>query len=156
MAEITRQKYAVVETNHVHAVRTGNIAAQYPATAILENGMAVAVNHDDKTIELPTAATNPVYLHHSEESLYDSNLGRNNFRIEKGEYPRALKLEEGDIFETNAFSGDIVKGGTLHPATTGLWDPAGTVATITAKVIDLVTLPNGEQGAKLVIVPNAE
>lgn len=147
-------KYAVVETNHVSAVRTGNMAAQYSTDiAVLQNGMAVNVNHQTKKIVAP-AANKPLYLHASEEQLYESHVGRDSFAIKAKQYPRALKLEIGDIFETDAvIAGEYTVGDVVGPDANGFWTKvagnliAGTTGVVAAEVY----LPNGKPGIKIAI-----
>lgn len=145
-------KYAVVETNHVSAVRTGNMAAQYSTDiAILQNGMAVNVNHATKKIVVPVAGQ-PLYLHASEEQIYETHLGRDSFYIKAGQYPRALKLEIGDIFETDAVVTGVsyTVGDVMIPDATGLWTK-GVAGANAAVVAAEVYLPNGKPGLKLAI-----
>ena len=150
-------KYAVVETNHVSAVRTGNMAAQYSTDIeVLQNGMAVNVDHEKKKIVAPVDGE-PLYLHASEEQIYEDHLGRDSFYIKAGQYPRALKLEIGDIFETDAVVGgvDYTVGNILTPdEETGLWtiNAAATAGSMVAQVIGEIYLPNGKPGVKLAIV----
>lgn len=151
----TRKNKAVVETNHVSAVRTGNIKAQYPAAANMENGMALVVDDENKSIALAGATSEVLYLHASEEQLYEDHLGRNAFSIAEGEYPRALKLEVGDIFETNA----LAQGAEITYAAkdllvpvAGVWTKAIKDQSAKAVIVELVTLPNGEAGAKIAII----
>lgn len=154
----SRKNKAVVETNHVSAVRTGNIKAQYPSTDVLENGMALAVDDVAKTIAPAGAADEVIYLHASEEKLYEDHLGRNAFFIPKGAYPKALKLEVGDIFETNALAVgemDYAAGNKLVPVE-GFWTIATTGQVAKAVIVEMVTLPNGEAGAKLAIIKPEE
>lgn len=151
--EIKRDKYAVVETNHVAAVRTGNMKAQYEREMnALENGMGVTVDEAGKLVKF-AAEGDILYLHASEEQIYEEHLGRNAYINEGAMLPRVLKLEIGDIFETNAIKGaDIDKDVVLKPGLDGYWATDGVATNFVAKVVELVTLPNGEAGAKLVIV----
>lgn len=144
--------YSVVETNHVSAVRTGNIKAQYEMEEgldALENGMLVTV--DDVKREVKIAGTDDtLYLHASEERIYEDHLGRNSFVLTRPNLPRVLKLEEGDIFETNAVNytaaldtykaGDVDTDGNIKLAATGR-----------LSIVEIVTLPNGEQGIKFAV-----
>lgn len=147
-------KYAVVETNHVSAVRTGNMAAQYSTDIeVLQNGMAVNVDHVTKRIVAPDA-DQPLYLHASEEQIYEDHLGRDSFYIKAGQYPRALKLEIGDIFETDAVvAGEYTVGDLVGPDADGLWTKVtddlvdGTPGVVAAEVY----LPNGKPGIKIAI-----
>ena len=153
MAIIKRENYAVVETNHVAAVRTGNMKAQYEREMdALENGMGVTVDEVGKLVKF-AAEGDVLYLHASEEQIYEEHLGRNAY-INKGKMlPRVLKLEIGDIFETNAIAEEeIAAGDVLKAGDDGLWAAKGAATNYVAKVVELVTLPNGEAGAKLVIV----
>lgn len=151
----TRKNKAVVETNHVSAVRTGNIKAQYPIAVDVENGMALFVDDAAKTMALADAATaaDVVYLHASEEQLYEEHLGRNAFYIKAGNYPKALKLGAGDIFETNALaaSGTYAAGTKLN-VVAGEWSPVVTGFAL-ATVVEMIVLPNGEAGAKIAFKP---
>ena len=148
-------KYAVVETNHVSAVRTGNMAAQYSTDIeVLQNGMAVNVDHEKKKIVAPVDGE-PLYLHASEEQIYEDHLGRDSFYIKAGQYPRALKLEIGDIFETDAVvDGSYEVGQVVGPNAAGLWtiNAAATAGSMVAQVIGEIYLPNGKPGVKLAIV----
>jgi hypothetical protein len=153
-----RKNKSVVETNHVSAVRTGNIKAQHKAHTDLENGMAVTVDDIDKVVKKAgsTVEVGDLYLHVSEEQLYESHLGRNAFYIKAGQYPRCLKLTEGDIFETNALAtGEDVVYAVEDKLTVigGLWTKStlGSEAKV-AEIVELVTLPNGEPGAKIKII----
>lgn len=151
-----RKNKSVVETNHVSAVRTGNIKAQHKATVDMENGMAVVVDEINKTVALagPKVDLENIYLHYSEEQLYESHLGRNAFYIKAGQYPRCLKLIEGDVFETNALvaGATYAKGNKLTVDATGFWRVAASGEYAIAEIVELVTLPNGEAGAKIQIV----
>lgn len=150
---ISRNNKAVVETNHVSAVRTGNIKAQYPAKTDMENGMALFVDDAAKEIRLATPVDQVLYLHASEEQVYEEHLGRNSFYIKANQYPRALKLEVGDIFETNALlevESEYLKGDQLR-IQDGFWAKASS-GTAVAVIVDLVVLPNGENGAKIAMI----
>ena len=144
-------KHAVVETNHVSAVRTGNIAAQYVAEVKLDNGMALSVDHSGRKVNLVVAGQ-PVYLHASDEQLYEDHVGRDAFYIKEGEYPKALLLEVGDIFETDAVvAGEYNVGDVVGPVAGGLWGKDSTITTIEAVVAEGIYLPNGKAGLKIAI-----
>lgn len=144
-------KHAVVETNHVSAVRTGNIAAQYVAEVKLDNGMALSVDHSGRKVGLAKDGK-AVYLHASDEQLYEDHVGRDAFYIKAKEYPKALLLEVGDIFETDAVvAGEYTAGDVVGPMNTGLWGKTPDVTNIEAVVAEEVYLPNGKAGLKIAI-----
>lgn len=145
-------KHAVVETNHVSAVRTGNIAAQYAAEVNLDNGMALSVDHSGRKVNV-VAAGKPVYLHASDEQLYEDHVGRDAFYIKEGEYPKALLLEVGDIFETDAVvPAEYNAGDVVGPTAEGLWGKTILEGvTIEAVVAEGIYLPNGKAGLKIAI-----
>lgn len=145
-------KHAVVETNHVSAVRTGNIAAQYVAEVKLDNGMALSVDHSGRKVNVAKAGQ-AVYLHASDEQLYEDHVGRDAFYIKEGEYPKALLLEVGDIFETDAVEeGTYEAGEVVGPTAEGLWGKTPLEGvTIEAVVAGTVYLPNGKAGLKIAI-----
>ena len=167
MARLVKEGFSVVETNHVAAVRTGQIKAQYPmdealATVGAQNGQLLVVDDVAKKVSLPANGDALVWLHASEERIYESALGRNAFIVKEPNYPRMLKLSVGDIFETNAVDlggfADIAaaKAGAKVgvPSETGdikLLDvPTGTEAVV-LEIVEWVSLPNGEQGIKFVV-----
>lgn len=147
--------YSVVETNHVSAVRTGNMKAQYEMEEgldALQNGMIVTVDDVAKEVKI-AGATDTMYLHASEERLYENHLGRNAFILTRPNLPRVLKLEEGDIFETNAvaYSGSLedakaLKAGEVNADGDIELGSAGRLS-----VVEWVTLPNGEPGIKFAV-----
>lgn len=102
-----KEDYSVVETNHVAAVRTGKIKGQYAMSDALklvgaQNGQLLTVSDANKEVGLPADANAYVWLHASEERLQQAHLGRNKFILKGPNYPRMLKLAQGDIFETDA------------------------------------------------------
>ena len=166
----TDSGYSVVETNHVAAVRTGQIKAQYPMSTALkalgaQNGQLLAVDDVEKEVGLPADGNAYVWLHASEERLYEAHLGRKAFIVEDPNYPRMLKLEVGDIFETNAIDGgsfgtvaaaqDESTGATVGvPSTSGdikLLAAATGNEAVVLDIVEWVTLPNGETGIKFAV-----
>lgn len=167
--------YSVIETNHVNAVRTGDIKAQYEldatdfATVGAENGMLLVADEVGKKVKLPTGATSYVMLHVSEERDYEDK-GRKHFVLNRGSFaPKLLKLAKGDIFETNCVQFDdtvyanynaivsAINETTVYgvPSTSGRIDiKAGATANavVELKAVEGVTLPNGESGIKFLVV----
>lgn len=145
-------KHSVVETNHVSAVRTGDIAAQHVAEVALDNGMAVSVDQVGRKVKFAEVGM-PVYLHASDEQIYEDHLGRDSFHIRKGDYPKCLRLKVGDIFETDAaVAGEYTAGDIVSPNEAGLWAKgAVTITGFEAKVVGEVYLPNGKTGLKIAV-----
>jgi hypothetical protein len=161
----------VVELNHVAAVKTGQIEAQYELDAAVtevENGMLLVVDHVAKKVKKPAGATDAVMLHASVEKDYEGK-GRKYFSVKQGEFlPRLLKLSQGDKVETNAVEHDdtvyanyaaivaAINATTVYgvPNASGyiriVATPAGTEKVV-LKVVEGITLPNGEQGLKFVV-----
>jgi phosphoglycolate phosphatase-like HAD superfamily hydrolase len=167
MARLVESGYAVVETNHVAAVRTGQIKAQYPladAVSAAENGQLLVVDDVAKEVRFPADATEAAWLHASEERLYEAHLGREAFILESPNYPRMMKLAVGDIFETNAVElgetyADVAAAkaagaigvpsanGDILLAQPSVDDSEG----IVLKIVEAVTLPNGQAGVKFAV-----
>lgn len=168
--------YGVVELNHVAAVKTGAIKAQFPLDATnfasipAENGMLLVVDEVSETVKLPSGITSYVYLHASVEKDYD-NKGRKHFAVKQANdfLPRLYKLQKGDTFETNAFQyadGTYANYAAVVaaisptavfgiPSVNGyiqLVAALGGTEVVTLKVVKAVTLPNGEPGLKFVVV----
>jgi len=179
MARLFNDGKAVVETNHVDAVRTGSIKAQYPLAGEVnaENGMLLVVDDVAKEVSFPAAAGDKVMLHDSEERIYEYHLGRKSFEVKAGDYPRMMKLAVGDIFETNAVDdGDFNDLAAVIaqiddedervfgiPSTSGLIelkeDTDGsdgdldlTAYEVVLEVVEMVTLPNEHTGIKFVVI----
>lgn len=169
MARLVEKGFSVLEPSNIEAVRTGSMKAQYPLAGNLnsvENGTLLVVDDVAKTVALPALGTDYVYLHWSEEMLYDPALGRNNFRLEKPSLPRMLRLTEGDIFETNAVELGAVKDVAAWKLVTtvyGIPSASGDIAlveqatltgneTVVLEVVEWVRLPNRQQGIKFVVI----
>jgi hypothetical protein len=167
--------YGVCETNHVAAVKTGEIFAQYQLNATdfaskpAENGMLLAVDHVAGELKLPAGITAAgLTLISTVEKDYEGK-GRKYFSINRGEFlPRAYKISVGDIFETNAVLYDdavyanfaaissAINGTTVY----GIPDVSGYIKLVAApggtekvvlKAVKGVTLPNGQNGIKFVV-----
>lgn len=159
MAKIKRTGYAVLETNKMAAIHTGEIIAQYEMADDvdnLQNGIALAVNHATREVVLPEAGDDALYIHASEEQIYEDHLGRNSFILKAPKMPRLFKLYEGDIFETNAIAGadeaevDVAAGDYLAPDAEGMWEVSLTATNV--QVQKIVMLPNGQKGVKAVVL----
>lgn len=169
-------QYGVVELNHVAAVKTGQIFAQYElneadfANKPAENGMLLTVDHVGKKVGLPSGANAKVYLHASVEKDYEGK-GRKHFAVNLGEFlPRVYTLSVGDIFETNAVQYDdtvyanysaivsAINNSTVYgvPSAEGYIQIVASPSeegeeAVVLKAVEGVTLPNGEDGIKFVV-----
>jgi len=166
MAKLNTKNFCVIETNKVAAVRTGEIIAQYPlaaaiATAGVQQGQFLVVDHAAGEIKLPTDATSYVHLHASEEQMYEDHLGREYFKLTAPKLPRLYRMSIDDIIETDAIElNSLTVGGTGVFAVVGadgfltLQASGYNYATnpVVFRVKAAVTLPNGKPGAKLVCI----
>lgn len=167
MAKLFTNGYSVLETNHVAAVKTGEIKAQYEMSAALallgaQNGQLFTVDDVAKEVGLPTDSNALVQLHSSEEQIYDSVQGRNSFILQSPKLPKMLKLSVGDIFETNAIDAGAFQtlaaakaGATVGvPHTTGdilIKATAAGTEQVILDIVEWVILPNGYQGVKFAV-----
>jgi len=164
MATLFTTNYPVIETNRIAAVRTGQFISQYPLGASLPNGaqQGMLLRVVDQKVELPAAATDQVYLHMSEETMYEEHLGREHFKLTAPRLPRLAALNITDIFETNAvemnaFNTGNAKGKLGIASTAGYISLVATATDVTAhkvvlEVLDVVSLPNGKPGIKFGVV----
>lgn len=161
MALINEKNYTVIETNAVNAVKTGEMVSQYELTGDaktngVQQGMVLSVDHINRTVSLPADADAVVYLHASEEQLYEYEA-REMFILKDPKLPRLYKFKVGDIFETDAVelnSQTLEAGAVGVPAATGfitLQASAAGTESFVFEVVEPVTLPNGKPGAKLVV-----
>lgn len=173
MARIYNQ-YALVETNHVAAVRDGRIKAQYPTEDHVnaENGMLLVVDDVDKVVRRSADGTERgIHLHASEERIYEDHLGRKSWFLDgHTQIPKMLALQVGDIFETNAVddgdfaniaavkaelgNGDAVYGIAHASGMIELKDSTLNLALYhtVVQVVEVVTLPNETEGMKFAVV----
>lgn len=173
MARLYNQ-YAVVETNHVAAVRDGRIKAQYwmADNADAENGMLLVVDDVAKEVGFSTDGTERgIHLHVSEERIYENHLGRKGWFLNGAvNQPKMAALAKGDIFETNAIDdGDFANLAAVKAALTaketvyGIASASGLIelkdnTLVTTgyetllQAVEIVTLPNETEGMKFVVV----
>lgn len=144
-----KNNYGQVEPNHLSAQRNGQIYAQLPAAAAVENGMFVKYDYVNNQVNLTGAGE--WMLAFSEVKIYDARQSAADFRIEAGEYPRLFKTSVGDIFTTNKVAGldDITEAGaTLKVGTDGIL-VAGSDDNMEWKVVKVYTMPDGSKGVKV-------
>ena len=165
MAKLTKaNEYGQLELNQVAFRRDGRIIAQYQLgdVAVAENGMLLAVDHVNKTINFPEAdQTAGLALNYTTEHMYDERLahGLKHFKLEKGTFlPRLGLLAEGDRFTTNTVDCDLaaVKAGLGtkkyygHASATGYIVVNETATNAVLEVIEVTTMPDGSDAIKFV------
>jgi len=168
-------EYGTINTNKIAAVTTGEIISNYTlnttdfATAKCENGMLLMVDHYAKEVKVPAAITSKIWLVNSEVKDYE-NKGSKYFSIGLTDdfLPRLYKLQVGDIFETNCIvytvetyaNYDAIVAAIDSTTVYGIPDTSGRIALVatlggsevcTLKVLEDVTMPNGEDGLKFVV-----
>ena len=99
--------YGQLELNQCAFRRDGRIEAQCKIAdgiEYLENGMILAINDENRTVEYPAAGAEMFGLNYTSEHMYDERLvgGLKHFRLDKGTFlPRLGYLAVGDKFTTN-------------------------------------------------------
>ena len=99
--------YGQLELNQCAFRRDGRIEAQCKIAdgiEYLENGMILAINDANRTVEYPAAGAEMFGLNYTSEHMYDERLvgGLKHFRLDKGTFlPRLGYLAVGDKFTTN-------------------------------------------------------
>ena len=165
MAKLTKaNEYGQIELNQVAFRRDGRIIAQYQLgdVAVAENGMLLAVDYVNKTINFPEAdQTTGLALNYTTEHMYDERLanGLKHFKLEKGSFcPRLGLLATGDRFTTNTVDCDLadVKAnlGTKkyygHASANGYIVVNATATNAVLEVIEVTTMPDGSDAIKFV------
>ena len=167
MAKLTKaNEYGQLELNQVAFRRDGRIIAQYQLgdVEVAENGMLLAVDHVNKTINFPEAnQTAGLALNYTTEHMYDERLanGLKHFKLEKGTFcPRLGLLATGDRFTTNTVDCDIeaVKAGIAttkyygHASANGYIVVNNTADKAVLEVIAVTTMPDGSDAIKFVAI----
>lgn len=170
---LTIDGYGQIEINNCAFRRDGRIEAQCApdstdfASAVLENGMLLAVDAANRTVKFATDSSLPIALNYSAEHMYDERKpGLKNFYLNGSDdfYPRLGYLSIGDKFTTNCLSHDESDDAAFESAlasyqTTKLYGGAssdGTILVSTSKpsygpvleVIEKTTMPDGSLGVK--------
>ena len=142
--------YGQVEPNHLSAQRTGQIYAQLPAAAAVENGQFV--KYDLGAGEVNLSGKGEWMLAYSEVKVYGDYETAQDFVIAKDAYPRVFKTNVGDIFTTNCFEGTVVKGDSLAPnATSGILKKTTETTGMLWQVAAAdATMPDGQKAIKVI------
>lgn len=171
-------KYAVVECPRLAARTSGMLKNQYSlnstdfASIPAQNGMLLLVDEFNKSIKLPTAITNEVWLMNSPVKDYQG-LGKDTVAVARGELlPTVYKLRKGDVIITNCVKFDdgtyadvaAVTAAISSTAVYGIPDTSGFIKLIAAlggtevvalKARSVTTLSNGATAIEFVVTKDA-
>ena len=162
--------YGQLELNQVAFRRDGRIEAQCKIAdgiAHIENGMLLAVNNMNRTVEyVKTGNVHPIALHYSSEHMYDNRANAlKDFRLEKNSFlPRLGYLIAGDKYTTNTVCYDESKYATedlflaalgtkpmyAHAHTDGYHLVNETATNAIAMAVAATTMPDGQNAVKFV------
>ena len=107
LVNLKEDGFGQLELNQVAFRRSGRIEAQCriaDGIDFIENGMLLAVNNVNRTVNYPdTKGVYPIALHYSTEHMYDERAkGLKNFKLDKDTFlPRMGYLGAGDKYTTN-------------------------------------------------------
>ena len=170
MAQIDRIGFGQVEPNHLSAQRTGQIYAQLPAaTAIttLENGQFAKYDYAKREVNF--TGDGEWLMVWNEVKHYDPRFkALKDFAQIKTDcvdgimVPRLMAIKIGDIFTTNTLGANnksniaevetaatVAKGDKLTPGTNGFLKAVSTETSFILKVVEITTLPDGQDAVKL-------
>ena len=162
--------YGQLELNQVAFRRDGRIEAQCAIAEgieYIENGMLLAVNNIDRTVNYAASGnTHPVALHYSTEHMYDERANAlKDFKLDAGSYlPRLGYLSAGDKYTTNTVAYDNTKWTTedafwavlgtkplyAHVGTDGYHLVDETATDAIAMAVAATTMPDGQRAVKFV------
>ena len=162
--------YGQLELNQVAFRRDGRIEAQCAIAEgieYIENGMLLAVNNIDRTVNYAASGnTHPVALHYSTEHMYDERANAlKDFKLDAGSYlPRLGYLSAGDKYTTNTVAYDNTKWSTedafwavlgtkplyAHVGTDGYHLVDETATDAIAMAVAATTMPDGQRAVKFV------
>ena len=171
LVKLKKDGYGQLELNQVAFRRSGRIEAQCriaDGIEYIENGMLLAVNNVNRTVNYPVAnGVYPIALHYSTEHMYDERAkGLKNFKLDKDTFlPRMGYLGAGDKYTTNTVCFDetlsyetikenLAKGTVYYAAASTTEDYEGyhEITTDSAKAVALViaatTMPDGQLAFK--------
>ena len=116
--KLAKNGYGQLELNQVAFRRDGRIEAQCKIAdgiAHIENGMLLAVNNMNRTVEyVKSGNVHPIALHYSSEHMYDERANAlKDFKLDaKSFLPRMGYLSAGDKYTTNTVCYDESKFAT--------------------------------------------
>ena len=169
--KLKKNGYGQLELNQVAFRRDGRIEAQCAIAEgieYIENGMLLAVNNINRTVEMPKASgnTHPIALHYSTEHMYDERANAlKDFKLEPGSFlPRLGYLSTGDKYTTNTVAYDESKYSTedlfyaavgtkpmyAHVSIDGYHLVNETATDAIAMAVAATTMPDGQRAIKFV------
>lgn len=168
IVKISKDGYGQLEINNCAFRRDGREEAQCKLDAsfegVCEVGTLLEVDAGARTVKYATADSVLVGLHYSAEKDYEGK-GLKSFALDKtGPLPRVGYLAVGDKFTVNAAcyndadytTLDALKGAYagISANVPGYWElsKAAPSKGVTAKVIEVTTMPDGQPGVKLQII----
>ena len=166
--KLAKNGYGQLELNQVAFRRDGRIEAQCKIAdgiAHIENGMLLAVNNMNRTVEyVKTGNVHPIALHYSSEHMYDERANAlKDFKLDaKSFLPRMGYLSAGDKYTTNTveFEGYDDEAAFLaalgkttlyaHAAEDGYHLVNATAEGAVALAVAATTMPDGQNAVKFV------
>ena len=168
--KLAKNGYGQLELNQVAFRRSGRVEAQCKIAdgiEYIENGMLLAVNNVNRTVEFAASGnTHPIALHYSTEHMYDERANAlKDFRLEKDSFlPRMGYLSAGDKYTTNTVAYDESKWASedlflkalgtkplyAHVGTDGYHLVNETAANAIAMAVAATTMPDGQNAVKFV------
>ena len=162
--------YGQLELNQVAFRRDGRIEAQCAIAEgieYIENGMLLAVNNIDRTVNYAASGNvHPIALHYSTEHMYDERANAlKDFKLDAGSYlPRLGYLSAGDKYTTNTVAYDNAKWNTedafwavlgtkplyAHVGADGYHLVDETATDAIAMAVAATTMPDGQRAVKFV------
>ena len=166
--KLAKNGYGQLELNQVAFRRDGRIEAQCKIAdgiAHIENGMLLAVNNMNRTVEyVKSGNVHPIALHYSSEHMYDERANAlKDFKLDaKSFLPRMGYLSAGDKYTTNTveFEGYDNEAAFLaalgkttlyaHAAEDGYHLVNATAEGAIALAVAATTMPDGQNAVKFV------
>ena len=156
--KLAKNGYGQLELNQVAFRRDGRIEAQCKIAdgiAHIENGMLLAVNNMNRTVEyVKSGNVHPIALHYSSEHMYDERANAlKDFKLDaKSFLPRMGYLSAGDKYATEALF--LAALGTkpmyAHAHTDGYHLVNEVAEGAVALAVAATTMPDGQNAVKFV------
>lgn len=168
--KLAKNGFGQLELNQVAFRRDGRIEAQCKIAdgiAHIENGMLLAVNNMNRTVEyVKSGNVHPIALHYSSEHMYDERANAlKDFKLDANSFlPRMGYLSAGDKYTTNTVCYDESKYATealflaalgtkpmyAHAHTDGYHLVNEVAEGAVALAVAATTMPDGQNAVKFV------